>query len=268
MAEIPTFQELQDNAMVADGGDPSVAAYARRKAETLKERLVLVANGRRLDLEALPAAVIFPPGAGGLPTLKLGVRYRARVGPGAGVLDVDYRDGNYAERAGWKEIVAVGEADMRLTDSSVPERDRSNELNDYPTDLLAAPPQIAEAHVVAERTGGSRVALAVAPGSSSSGGRPHLTRTDTLTPPEAGRDGDTRDALNLRANRQATARSAFTELVATRQLSPGMVMFALAAAVALGALHALEPGHGKTVVAAYLVGPGGPHATLFCWEPS
>ena len=136
------------------------------------------------------------------------------------------------------------------------------------SDLLAAPPQIAEAHVVAERTGGSRVALAVAPGSSSSGGRPHLTRTDTLTPPEAGRDGDTRDALNLRANRQATARSAFTELVATRQLSPGMVMFALAAAVALGALHALEPGHGKTVVAAYLVGPGGPHATLFCWEPS
>src|SRR5947209_2422509 len=84
-------------------------------------------------------------------------------------------------------MVAVGEAGMRLTDSSVPERDRSNELNDYPTDLLAAPPQIAEAHVVAERTGGSRVALAVAPGSSSSGGRPHLTRTDTLTPPEAGR---------------------------------------------------------------------------------
>jgi ABC-type nickel/cobalt efflux system permease component RcnA len=264
MAEIPTFQELQDNAMVANGDDPSVAAYARRKAETLKERLVLVVNGRRLDLEALPAAVIFPPGAGGLPTLKLGVRYRARVGPGAGVLDVDYRDGNYAERAGWKEIVAVSEAGMRLTDSSVPERDRSNELGDYPTDLLAAPPQIAEAHVVAERTGGSRVALAVAPGSSGSGGRPHMARTATPTPEEGGPDGDTRDTLNLRANRQATTRSAFTELVATRQLSPGMVAFALAAAVALGALHALEPGHGKTVVAAYLVGSRGTarHALL------
>ncbi len=36
-----------------------------------------------------------------------------------------------------------------------------------------------------------------------------------------------------------------------------MVCLALAVAVGLGALHALEPGHGKTVVAAYLVGTRG-----------
>ena len=36
-----------------------------------------------------------------------------------------------------------------------------------------------------------------------------------------------------------------------------MVCLALAVALGLGALHALEPGHGKTVVAAYLVGTRG-----------
>ncbi len=40
---------------------------------------------------------------------------------------------------------------------------------------------------------------------------------------------------------------------------PGMWFLLTAAlvAIALGALHALEPGHGKTVVAAYLVGSRG-----------
>ena len=54
-----------------------------------------------------------------------------------------------------------------------------------------------------------------------------------------------------------TPRSALTELVTTQQLSPGMVGLALAVAIGLGVLHALEPGHGKTVVAAYLVGTRG-----------
>ena len=61
----------------------------------------------------------------------------------------------------------------------------------------------------------------------------------------------------LTANLQATPRNAFTELMTTSQLSLGMVCLALAVAAGLGAFHALEPGHGKTVVAAYLVGTRG-----------
>jgi ABC-type nickel/cobalt efflux system permease component RcnA len=52
-------------------------------------------------------------------------------------------------------------------------------------------------------------------------------------------------------------RGAITELVAAPNLTPGVIALSLLAAVALGALHALEPGHGKTVVAAYLVGSRG-----------
>ena len=63
--------------------------------------------------------------------------------------------------------------------------------------------------------------------------------------------------MQLQPNQQATPRNSFTELMATKQLDVGMVLIAFAVAVGLGAFHALEPGHGKTLVAAYLVGSRG-----------
>src|SRR5262249_54314814 len=56
----------------------------------------------------------------------------------------------------------------------------------------------------------------------------------------------------------------FTALITSRPLGPSMLLFTLAVAASLGAFHALEPGHGKTVVAAYLVGSRGTagHALL------
>jgi ABC-type nickel/cobalt efflux system permease component RcnA len=50
---------------------------------------------------------------------------------------------------------------------------------------------------------------------------------------------------------------ALTRLIHARDLGPGLVAFALLVAFGLGSLHALSPGHGKTVVAAYLVGSRG-----------
>jgi nickel/cobalt transporter (NicO) family protein len=48
-----------------------------------------------------------------------------------------------------------------------------------------------------------------------------------------------------------------SRLLHRRELSPWMILVALAAAFALGAAHALTPGHGKSIVAAYLVGSRG-----------
>jgi len=64
---------------------------------------------------------------------------------------------------------------------------------------------------------------------------------------------------------QNTPRSRFTELISTQgKLSFWVLLSAALIAASLGALHALEPGHGKTVVAAYLVGTRGTarHAML------
>ena len=49
-----------------------------------------------------------------------------------------------------------------------------------------------------------------------------------------------------------------TELIDTTEpLGPGLVLTSLLVAALLGALHALGPGHGKTIVGAYLIGTRG-----------
>jgi nickel/cobalt transporter (NicO) family protein len=56
----------------------------------------------------------------------------------------------------------------------------------------------------------------------------------------------------------------FSSLLAQSELSVPMLAAALGSAFGFGALHAMEPGHGKTMVAAYLVGSRGTprHAVL------
>ena len=52
----------------------------------------------------------------------------------------------------------------------------------------------------------------------------------------------------------AKSDGAFAALITLPQLDPSVVILALLTALGLGALHALEPGHGKTAAASYLVG--------------
>jgi nickel/cobalt exporter len=273
LAEIPTFQEIQEAAIVAELGHPSLQGWLPRKVEALKEGLRLEVDGQPLSLRAGPSEVIFPPGAGGLPTLKLRAVFRATLPPAGTRRELRYRDGNFPDRAGWKEVIAVAEGGATFEQSSVPAVDRSQELADYPTDLLNSPPQDREARVVF--TGGVTPPVASAPPSpgtsarASRGADPAAPARESAAEPSspappAGEPGGRADTPRLEANRQETPRSAFTALVATRELGPGVVAVALLVAAALGAFHALEPGHGKTVVAAYLVGSRGTawHAVL------
>jgi nickel/cobalt transporter (NicO) family protein len=55
----------------------------------------------------------------------------------------------------------------------------------------------------------------------------------------------------------ATQTDALTRLLHQQQLTPWMIAAAIGIAFVLGAAHALTPGHGKTIVAAYLVGSRG-----------
>src|SRR5207248_712444 len=48
-----------------------------------------------------------------------------------------------------------------------------------------------------------------------------------------------------------------SQLLNKREIGLGLVLMGLAVAFGLGAIHALSPGHGKTIVAAYLVGARG-----------
>ena len=251
MAEIPTFQELQAREMPADPAEPRVARYVRETADALKAGLVLEVDGKRLALEVRSAEVIFPPGAADLPTMKLAILLAAPLGPPrAAVEDLRYRDDNFAARVGWKEVIAVGRSGSAIVESSVPAQDRSRELSDYPTDLLDSPPQTREARVRVARIPSAPVVATAAPAPP----RPSPAGT---TPPAPPSETAPEPPIVAKGNVQSASRGAFTDLIATRELSLSAVAIALVVAAALGALHALEPGHGKTVVAAYLVGSRG-----------
>jgi nickel/cobalt exporter len=249
LAEIPTFQELQEAGIVPEVGHASLPAYLDKRAEVLQNGLLLAVSGRRLALHHTAGEILFPPGAGGLPTLKLGFTYRAALPEAAEVVErLVYQDGNFPGRAGWQEIIAVAGAEVFLEQSSVPGTDRSRTLTDYPADLLNSPPQVLAAQMVFRRSAAAPLApVASIPAS----GQPASLHGSANTAAVVGAP------VGLAANAQRTPRSAFTELITTPRLSLGMLGLAFIVAAGLGALHALEPGHGKTVVAAYLVGTRG-----------
>jgi nickel/cobalt transporter (NicO) family protein len=199
LAEIPTFQ--------AGRIDPD--AYAKRIAHGTQLRV----NGRRVPLVPLRSALAHPPGAGGLHTTRLETILR---GPRLhGPSRIAYRDGNYRDRIGWKEIVVGARTPSR-----------SRELRAYPQSLLDSPLD----------TTSVRAELEPAPGPNLV---PGLSRGHTLEAPDRVADGG------------------FASLVGRDHLSPLVILASLAAALFWGAAHALSPGHGKTIVTAYLVGQRG-----------
>jgi len=206
----------------------------------LKKGLALDAGGQPLRLECVSRQAIFPPGAGGLPTMKMGFVYRASLHQaiGASPVSLHYRDNNFAGRAGWKEVIAASGGDAVLAGSSVPVRDRSQGLTNYPTDMLHSPPQTLEAEVTFKTAAGAGWRAT---------GNAAMAR-----------------GVKLEANRQGTPRSAFTDLIRSNRVDLAFLLTAALIAAVLGGFHALEPGHGKTLVAAYLVGSRGTagHAVL------
>jgi ABC-type nickel/cobalt efflux system permease component RcnA len=226
-AEIPTFQEIQEIDRDGDG-ERSLSEqenYLVRKVESLASNLTLTVAGKPLPLVPTAHEITFPPGAGGLPTMRLSILYRAALRSVVGDAPVNlvYRDDNYPHRAGWKEMAASGRDGTVLIGSPLPAR--GSELRAYPEGEIQSPPQIVDAAF-----------------SFTVGSTPDPAQ---FAPQEA--------AVVDRSERN----DPLTALMTGTTPTGPMLLFALAISFGLGALHALSPGHGKTIVAAYLVGARG-----------
>ena len=219
-AEIPAFQEKQQ---IAD--DPG---YLARRGAELAHGLVLDVDGKRLSLAVDDQSVAFLSGQGGLQTMRLQLLLSTTVPTASRELAV-YRDTNYAGRLGWKEIVVQQAGGARLLQSTAPSASVSDGLRRYPQDMLTSPLDQTEA----------RFTFASTPVALSS--------TSSLP-----RGGGVGNELVL-----SPVSDRFAALIAPSHSSSSWLLFSLLAAVALGALHALSPGHGKAVMAAYLVGARG-----------
>jgi len=219
MAEIPTFQARQA------GVDPD--AYARRIAANLR----LMLDGRRARLAPTRRVLAFPKGAGGLRTMRLEVLFAGPVLRGRA--ELDYRDGNYAGRIGWTEVVVRAGRGAHIAGSTVPATSRSDELRAYPDDLLQSPLDVTSATATVEPGDGPAAPPALAGGPAP------------RAPDRAAEPG-------------------FAGLLGRGDVGLLAVLASLGAAFAWGAAHALSPGHGKAIVTAYLVGQRGTprHAVL------
>jgi ABC-type nickel/cobalt efflux system permease component RcnA len=228
MAEIPAFQEISafDANRNSQPEPDETARYHPAQCEAIRSQLVLRLNGEPVALALVSSGIEFPPGAGGLLTLRLSCAFRAtRVVTGENTR-VDFEDHSYPTRLGWREIVVTGEGVLLqgdFTSSSLSQR-----LTAYPQDLLSDP--------LDQR----QVSFAFAPAVAA------------IQPPapSAVRGEEPGPLSNARSD-------AFTQLITLQDLSLPTLLLALVVAVTWGAMHAMTPGHGKTLVGAYLVGSRG-----------
>ncbi|MDQ6709665.1 MAG: hypothetical protein M3Z11_03815 [Candidatus Dormibacteraeota bacterium] len=217
LAEIPAFQEKQ---RIADDG-----TYLGRQVETLSRGVALTVDGKPMALRMVDHSIQFLPGQGGLETERLEISLVGSSALSTGRHAASYRDNNFQGRLGWKEIVVRASNGADLASSTVPTTSTSRELRQYPQDMLASPLNVTEA------------SFSFVPGSEGA-----------VTPGTVPRT--TAPALHLVQDR-------FAALIAPKNLSLSLLGFSLLLAVVLGGLHALSPGHGKAVMAGYLVGTQG-----------
>ncbi|BCL19469.1 nickel transporter [Streptomyces tuirus] len=221
LAEIPATQAGPDIERLG------IAMWARERCATAAEDSRATIGGHAVALTAERSHARVRPGQAGLDTLRVECELTAPLPSEEKTLSVGFRGAGAAGGPGWREITARGDR-MTLAASDVPENSISDELTSYPEELLSSPADTASA------------ALRVRPGGAA------------LAEEES--DAPAASVLPRGADRWTRA---LDDLVARQDLTAGFAALALLIAVVLGAMHALAPGHGKTIMAATAAARGG-----------
>jgi ABC-type nickel/cobalt efflux system permease component RcnA len=194
---------------------------ARKRAEVARG-LRLEVDGRAVALRpAGTARIEFPAGQGGLKVTRAEIPLVARV---RDPRRVALRDETFEGRAGWKAIVAAPGAGTAVR-ATAPSGDPTDRLRAYPEGALSSPLDQRRA-TFSVRAGGGTLEAPATPGASA---------TTTTARGDEGLAAVFGDAAS----------------------GEGVLLLLLLAAFGWGALHALSPGHGKAMVAAYLIGTRG-----------
>lgn len=228
MAEIPTFQAQSAIDTDKDGkmSEVELKVYADQITPQIISNLFLTVNNQPLEITAQKKNILIHPGEGNLPTIRLELDLIGKLANIQEINRVNFENKNFAERIGWNEIVIARAGDIGVFDSTAFGSGVTDEIQTYPQETLDAP--------LRERNADFSFTLNTIPDSSK---------------PLQNRDGHTTVAV--------LQRDKFAELISVVEITPTIALFGLLFAFGLGAMHAMSPGHGKTVVGAYLVGSRG-----------
>jgi nickel/cobalt exporter len=224
MAEIPAFQEISTFDANGNGRADSTETtlYPTEKCTSLQPGLNLMLNRKALSLTLVSSSVEFPAGVGGLPTLRLTCEFRALLPASTSNLELSFYNTAFPDRIGWKEVVVLPDGVSLRGDFS--RTSLSNRLTNYPQDLLTSP--------LEQRKASVEITSAGVPAQNSP-----AVETSTLS--------------------STNRNDAFTNLILLEEINLSTVLLAIGISFVWGAMHALTPGHGKTIVGAYLVGSRG-----------
>ncbi|MEU0413653.1 sulfite exporter TauE/SafE family protein [Streptomyces griseorubiginosus] len=220
LAEIPATQAKPDIERLG------TAAWAAQRCQKAAEGAKVTVDGRTVALTVKSSHARVRPGQAGLNTLRVECRLTAPLRKDAPVA-LGFHSAGGDSGPGWREITARGDR-TTLTGSDVPTTSISKELTTYPQELLSSPADTVTASVRV-RPGGPALA-------------------------EERTDAPAASVLPRGADRWTRA---LDSLVARHDLTVGFAALALLIAVVLGAMHALAPGHGKTLMAAVAAARGG-----------
>ena len=226
LAEIPAFQ-LLGQWQIDWKDQASLTVKSRLQAGEWMANLMVMQDGRRLPLHLTSVTATATEGAGGMPTLRIQMDANAPAQRG----EVTYEDRNYQGRAGWKEVVVGQKAG-----------DLSGGLTHYPSDPAITPPQDLTA-----RINWLPLSAPVRPSAPQPAPEP---QSQQQPQPSFSQQQPSAPGTVVRGDY-------LSRLLHQRDIGWGLAMLGIIAAMGLGSIHALSPGHGKTIVAAYLVGSKG-----------
>jgi nickel/cobalt transporter (NicO) family protein len=249
LAEIPTFELLQKWGLNAGSPKAELQARAVAEARAWATQVRITADGKPVAAKFLGAEMVMADGAGNLPVMRVSTHLNVKAAPGK----LEYADGAYPDRtAGWKEVVVVAKNGAGIKTSTAGTKDISQGLTAYPQDATVAPPQDLKAAVVWVAAPVEKpVITPLITATQQPEPAPSVEKAPAAPVPTAPTVAEPNSRGQVRRN------DFLSKALKGGEIGWGLGLACIAVAFWFGALHALEPGHGKTMVAAYLVGAKG-----------
>ncbi len=249
--QLPALRELHLADSNGDGVTSQAErdAYVGRLATTIAQGLILKVGGVTLPLRATHWTSSLPTEQGGF-SLRMDVDFAAPLpATPAGVKnDLRFTNQNYFGRVGWHEIVVRAAPPLTVFDTNAYSTSLSGNLTEALKSLPANGP-LDERSVHLSFTEGDAPANAVLLGPRP--GTPAPQVDSTLNARGIGAADQPNGGWIPRETRR------LVDSISGPRVEPHIAILALLGALLLGAVHALSPGHGKTIVGAYLIGSRG-----------
>jgi nickel/cobalt exporter len=278
--QLPALRELH----VADTDGNGVTSQAERDAYVGKlapgfaDAMRLRIDGVPVPLRATHWTSSLPSEQGGF-SLRIDVDFAAAMPAGSesGPRRLEFDNQNYAGRMGWHEIVVQSAPGITVFDTNAFATSLTGGLTDALQSLPASGPlDEREVHLTFGGTAPLGATLLSARPGTAAASSAGAANPGAADPRDANPGASTvpgARAENARSNGiDSLSESAWitrhtrrlVDDISGPSVAPRVAVLALLGALLLGAVHALSPGHGKTIVGAYLIGSRGtPRHALF-----